>query len=273
MAILSLNDILRNQVLESLQGSESVLVKTVMDLTSFTKVGANIVSVPNVIGLAASDISSGTRATAGGMTSIADQLQLSNHKQIPEYISYANALDSIVDQKAHFLKIAPKIFAQQIEIAIATELATASANDFNSGVASSFTLDNIALAKKKLDAARVPKAGRYLAVNANTMEILAQFANFVQAQQSLSPEALRQGIVSVVKGFNVVQSEDVPDNKIHAYHESAVAFALHGSMEYVEQKEESFQQEFICLRGSFGAKALDNLSNLGKRKLTITLSV
>jgi len=273
MSILSLNDILKNEILESLQGSDAILVKAVMDLTSQVKIGANQVTVPSVTGLSLQDITSGSKASASGMTSSGTILALDKVKSIPEYISYANGKDSALDLKSAYLSVAPKVFQQGIEIAIATELATASANDFNSGIANSFTLANIAHAKKLLDAARVPKMDRYLVVNSAGMEILASFDNFVQAQQSLSPEALRQGIVSVVKGFNVIQSEEVADTKIHCFHKSAVAFALHSQVEFVEQMEEAYNQEYIALRGKFGCKAMENASGAGLRKLTITMHV
>ncbi len=92
-------------------------------------------------------------------------------------------------------------------------------------------------------------------------------------QKSLSDEALRQGVVSQVKGFKVVQSEDVgsttaASNEIHFYHRSAVAFALHDQVHFIEKMNEEYAQEFIALRGKYGVKALD----AGARKLTMSLT-
>lgn len=278
MAILSLNEILRNEVLESLQGSESVLIKTITDLTADAKPGSDRVTIPNVTGLALSNVVGGTRATSGGMTTTGDALLFDQSKQVPEFISYADGMDSAVDLKAAFIKNAPKVFAQGIEAAIAAKLATASADDFDSASATAgqFTITDIAKAKKKMDTARVPKTDRYMAVNAEGMEVLASMSEFQEGQKSLSPEALREGVVSQVKGFKVVQSEDVGGtgaaNKVHFYHKSAVAFALHSALEYVDSDIPEYAQYFIALRGKYGAKDCDNASGAGKRKITMSLT-
>ena len=278
MAILSLNEILRNEVLESLQGSESVLVKTITDLTSSAKPGSDRVTIPNVTGLALSSITAGSRATAGGMTTTGDQLLFDQSKQVPEYISYADGKDSAVDLKSAFLSVAPKVFAQGVEAIIASKLATASADDFDSASATAgqFAIADIAKAKKKMDTAKIPKSDRYMAVNAEAMEILASMQEFQDGQKSLSAEALREGVVSQVKGFKVVQSEDVGGagaaNKIHFYHKSAVAWALHSAVEFIEAMNEEYAQEFIALRGKYGAKDCDNTGGAGKRKLTMSLT-
>lgn len=276
MAILSLNDILRNEVLESLQGSDLILSKTIMDLTSKVKVGSDRVTIPNVTGLALSSVVSGTRATAGGMTTTGDALLLNAVKQVPEYISYADGMDSAVDLKSAFISVAPKVFAQGLEVAIATALVTASSLDFDaaSATAGSFAITDIANAKKLLDQAKVPKSDRYMAVNAEGMEILASMTEFQEGQKSLSPEALREGVVSQVKGFKVIQSEDIAGTgatlKVCFYHKSAVAFALHSAIEYVEKDIEEYAQFFLALRGKYGVKDVENAAAAGVRKITMS---
>lgn len=209
------------------------------------------------------------------MTTTGDQLLFNQVKQVPEYISYADGMDSAVDLKNAFLSVAPKVFAQGIEAVIAASLATASVGDFDSvsAVAGVFAIGDIAKAKKKLDQAKVPKSDRYMAVNAEAMEILASMQEFQDGQKSLSAEALREGVVSQVKGFKVIQSEDISGTgatlKIHFYHKSAVAFALHAGMEFIEQPNPEYGQEFISLRGKYGAKDVDNLAGAGTRKVTM----
>lgn len=278
MAILSLNDILRNEVLESLQGSDLILSKTITDLTSQVKVGSDRVTIPNVTGLALSSVTAGSRATAGGMTTTGDALLLNQSKQVPEYISYADGMDSAVDLKSAFITVAPKVFAQGLEVAIATSLLTANANDFDSASATAgvFAIGDIANAKKLLDEARVPKSDRYMAVNAEAMEILASMSEFQEGQKSLSPEALREGVVSQVKGFKVIQSEDIAGTgatlKVVFYHKSAVAFALHSAIEYVESDIPEYAQMFLALRGKYGTKDIDNAAAAGVRKVVMTCS-
>lgn len=266
---VELNEILRNDVQEQLDGSESVLINTIMDLTSRAMQGADRLTIPRASGLALTDVTPGTRAANGSYSIDGDALLLDQSKQVAEYISWINGKDSAVDIEDAFFQGAPRVFAEGIEDLIATQLATVSSGDFNSGVLNDFTVANIANAKKVLDQANVPKRDRYLAVNAVGMEILSSFTEFQDGQKSLSDEALREGIVSRVKGFNVVQSESVADDKIHCYHMDAVAFALHGEMQAISKEIEEYAQIFLALRGKYGVKVLDS----GARKLTITMAV
>jgi hypothetical protein len=278
MAIISINDVLRQEILESLEGSDSVLVKTIVDLTAQVKPGSDRTTIPNVTGLALSSVTSGSRATAGGMTTTGSVLLLDQVKQVPEYINYANGEQSALELKSAFLSHAPKVFAQGIEAVIAAKLATASSLDFDSASATAgvFTIADVAKAKKKLDQAKVPAKDRYMAVNAEGMEILASMSEFQDGQKSLSPEALRQGIVSQVKGFNVIQSEDIAGTgatlKVHFYHKSAVAFALQDGVNFIAQMDEAYGQEFVALRGIYGAIDCDNAGGAGKRKITMLCS-
>ena len=269
MAILSMEDILRNDVQEQLAGSASVLIKTIMNLSSKAKTGSDTITIPRASGLSLTSVVAGTRSAGTGYTFAGDSLLLDQPKEVAHNIAWADGLDSAVDIEQSFWEGAPKVFAEGVETLIATALETASADDFNSGAVASFTIDNIANAKRLLDEANIPKSGRYMAVNAAEMEVLAGLQEFEDGSKSLSAEALRQGIVSQVKGFNVVQSEDVNTNKVYFYHQDAVAFALHVSMEAISVEDKQYAQKFLSLRGKYGAKALD----AGVRKLTMTLAI
>ncbi len=269
MTILSMEEILKNDVQEQLAGSASVLIKTIMDLSSKAKAGSDTITVPRASGLSLTDITSGTRSGGTGFTFAGDQLLLNQAKEVAHNIAWEDGLDSAVDVEQAFWEGAPRVYAGGIEALIATQLETVSANDFDTGVAATFTIDHIAQAKRLLDIANVPKTNRYMAVNAVEMELLASLQEFEDGSKSLSAEALKQGVVSQVKGFNVVQSEDVNTNKIYFYHQDAVAFALHAKMQAIAKVDEQFAQKFLALRGKYGAKALD----AGVRKLTMSLVV
>lgn len=275
MAILSLSEILRNDIQEYLGGSDSVLIKTIQDLSSRVGIGMDRVQVPLISGLATSDVASGTKQSADSVTFTADVLLLDQVKESYMYISFKETNESALDIKASFLKAAPREIAKGMEVAIAAQLATASTNDFDSASASAgvFAISDIANAKKLMDQAKVPLSNRYMAVNADAMELLSSFQEFEDGQKSLSDQALRDGVVSRVKGFNVVQSEDVgsttaANNEIHFYHETAVAIALQREVHFVEQREESYGQEFIAIRTKYGVKAL----NINVLKLTMALT-
>ena len=272
MAVLSLSEILKNDIIENLEGSDSVLIKTITDLSAKVKAGSDRVQIPKVSGLALASVVGGARATAGGMTSTSDVLIMDQVKQVPEYIDYDDGLNSALDLKNAFLDASPAIFAQGIEAAIASAMSTGAGTTVDSAGtpgAGEFVIGDIAAAKTKLDEDKVPYSDRWLAVNASAMEVLSSFAEFQDGQKSLSDEALKLGVVSQVKGFKVVQSEDVgsatpASNFLLAYHRSACAFALHDGVRFIEQMQEDYGQEFIALRGKYGVKVIDSGNRIYK---------
>lgn len=278
MAIVSLNQILANEVLEALAGSDAVLSKVVNNLTSQVQPGSDRVTIPSYTGLAVADITSGTRAAADSATTGSSVLLLDKIKRVHQYVSYKDGVQSAVDQKANFLREAPKLMVQSIESSIAAKLATASSLDFDStsATAGQFAIADISKAKRLMDQNKVPKKDRYMVVNAEAMEILANMTEFQDGAKSLSPEALREGVVSQVKGFFVLQSEDVGGtgaaNKIHFFHKTAIAWALQDGMTYIDKDIEEYGQAFQALDALYGCVDTENASNTSKRKLTMSLT-
>lgn len=271
MAILSMNEILAAKVQSQLAGSDFVLIKAITDLSSDAKVGMDRVSIPRVSGLALEDIVPGTAPSASSFTTAGDVLLLDQPKQVATFLPYTDNLNSAVDMQAQFFIGAPRIYAQGIEALIASKLETAGPNDFASTAAAvagnvAFNIKDIALAKKKLDVQKVSKTGRYLGVNANTMEILASTQEFQDGSKAVSNEALMKGVVSIVKGFQVIQSEDLSDNKVTGWHPEAIAFANHAEMNQEVEVQKSLSRTFVALKGKYGCTILDS----GKRKVTIT---
>ncbi len=274
MADQSIHDVLKQEVLEYLGGSQAVLAKTVLDLTDKVKEGSDRVTIPYTSGYSKGDVpTNGSDASASGRSTSGSVLILDQVKQVYDYIGYAEGIQAANDLKENFLNAAPMEYVEMIEEIIAAKLATASANDQVSETSGTFTIDDISKAKKLLDQAKVPAKDRYMAVNAEGMEILAKMSEFQEGQKSLSPEALREGVVSQVKGFLVKQSEDITGTgatlKVHFYHKSAVAFGLQDKMQFIQEMKHSQGREFVALRGLFGCVDCDNASNNGVRKITL----
>lgn len=278
MADLSLNDILQEEILESLQGSEIKLLKAVNDLSTKVKKGSDRVTIPNLVGLALSDITAGTRAAADSVSVESSTLLLNQSKKVHRYISWQDDKDSAVDLKQSFLDVAPKVIAEGMEKIIGTKLATACANDFDSASATAgvFTIADIAKAKRLMDQAKIPSTDRYMALNSEALELLSQMTEFTDYSKSNSTEALREGVVGRVKGFDVICTEDVGGvgaaNKIHFFHRSAISFAIHSNVEYAEQKDEAYSQTYVAVRAKYGCIDNDNTAGDGKRKLTMSMT-
>lgn len=270
MAFLTDSEQLAQEVQSYLGGSDSILIRTIQDLSNRVGKGKDSVGVPRMTGLALKNVSDGTtEQTAGGMATASDTLVLDQMKEVPEFILYQDENESVLDLKAQFLEGSPRVMAQGIEALIASKLETngSAANNFESpqSGAGNFSIDDFATCKRILDVASVPLSERYVALNPVDMEKLASFAEFEDGAKSLSVEALREGIVSRIKGFNVVQSNDITAGVITAYHKSAVAFAMQDEVHYIQERQESMGRTFIALRSKFGCKELD----LGERRVSI----
>lgn len=276
-AIVSISDVLRQEVLDYLGGKESILIKCITDLSSMVRPGADRVTIPNVIGYNKGVIVPGARAAGSTRSTTASTLLLDSPNQVWDYISYVEGKQSAIDLKASFLANAPKEFAGLVETSIGTKLLTANKNDFDSASATAgvFEIEDFAKSKQLMDAAQIPLSDRYVWVNSEGMALLSSMQEFQDGQKSLSAEALRDGIVSRVKGFNVIQQEHVSMGtgatlKVVFFHRSAVAYAAQSAMEYVEQMDQAYSQEFVALKGLFGCVDCDNVSNAGVRKIVMS---
>lgn len=269
---MKINDILSQKVQSYLGGSEAVMTKIFMDLSADATEGKEKLSVPKVDGLAVKDVSEGADQTIDTALAITgDELVLSSFKEVPDYIPESVSIESAVDIKNAFLMVAPKLWVENIENDIYDALlANTNTDNFNTGTLNSFDITDIAQAKKLQDKAKVSKMGRYLIVNADAMEILAGTTEFEDGSKSLSDEALRQGIVSQVKGYNVVQYDgsSADGAKLIFAHKDALAFANQKSVEFIEEPDRKAGREFISLRGKYGVKLLDS----GNRAIVATMA-
>lgn len=274
--LLSRNNILAKKVQSQLAGSDAVLIKSIMDLSGEAEIGDDRVTIPRMSGLTLKSITQGTRAVGDVYNTDGDALLLNQSKEVSTYFGYTDEANSTVNRQDQFFMGAPRIYAQGIELLIAAQLEVSGPNDFassESGAATpvgefTFNIKDIAKAKRLLDAQKVSKIDRWLALNAAGMEVLASTQEFQDGSKSLSAEALKMGVVSQVKGFNVIQSEDVSDGKINCYHREAVAFAIHKQMNSVVKDIEEFSEVYVALKGKYGSKLLDG----GKRKVTISMT-
>lgn len=271
---LSLEQVLRQEILEYLEGSEAILIKTITDMTSYVSTGMDKVTVPSTYDLPVDDVVSGVDPAATTRKTKGTTLLLNIAKRVYDYISFIEGKQSALDLKAAFLSNAPKRFTKVIEKVISTMLLTPNAHDFNSGVAGDFSIANFAHAKKLMDKAGIPLSQRFCYVNASGMEKLASTQEFQDGQKSLSAEALRMGVVSQVKGFSVIQSDcdeamETGELKVVFYHKSAVAIAFQSEVKYEEEYSAKKTEEYVAITALLGCKDMDNDNASGVRKIVM----
>lgn len=266
---LNRNKILATMLQKTLQGSEFVLLRSIWDLSGQAEQGMDRITIPRYNLNNAGDIVTGTAPAGTDGAYQFDQLIFDQFKRVHTYVDHKLKMQERTNLEAGFVAQAPKDMATLIESSIGAVIAAAGPHDFNSGTANSFGIEDIAKAKKLLDQARVPKQDRYIAVSSAGMEVLSGLQAFEDASRSLSAEALREGVVGRVKGFWVIETEDVADDKVHCFHRQAVAFGLQGDpIKFGKETDLKKHQDYLEVISYYGAKVL----NGGKLKVTITMA-
>ncbi len=266
---ISMEEILFNDVQEYLV-EEAVIIGTITNLTNRVKKGMKSIKVPRFSGLTVSAVKQdGTCAVAGGMTADQDTLNLNIFNEVPEYIYECADLESAVDLKQQFLDAAPRVLANQIEADIYAELkggvSAATPDhiiqmneaDLNGTANSAPSLKDIQNAGLLLDKKKVPKTDRYLLVSPDVRVHLLCKAEIQDASKSGSNNALVNGEFARLFGFTMIESCNVPADETIAYHRTAVAFAMHNQVEFIEEQDRACGREFISVRTKYGVKHLD----------------
>lgn len=80
-------------------------------------------------------------------------------------------------------------------------------------------------ARKLFQDSHVPSAGRYWLVGSTVAEAIRDYGKLLDVDTSGLPEAVREGVVTKLSGFIVVELDALGENESYFVHESAVAVA------------------------------------------------
>ncbi len=80
-------------------------------------------------------------------------------------------------------------------------------------------------ARKLFTDAHVPLTGRYWLVGSAVAEAIRDYGKLLDVDTAGIPEALREGVVSRLSGFTVVEMDSLGENESYFTHESAIAIA------------------------------------------------
>lgn len=80
-------------------------------------------------------------------------------------------------------------------------------------------------ARKYFQDAKVPMAGRYWLVGSSVAEAIRDFGKLLDIDTSGLPEALREGVVTKLSGFWVIEVDGLAETESYFVHETAVAIA------------------------------------------------
>ena len=259
------------QIVQDFLTDEAVIIPTIMNLTSQVRPGAKSVGIPKIAGLAAADVKEdGTEQSAGGMTVAADVLLLDQFREVPDYVYETGDLQSVVDLKNAFFDAAPRVYAEDMESKLYTEMtsgASTSAPDHllqMSGTANTIpTLADIRLAGELLDIQKVPSGDRFLVVTPTIKTALLAIGDISDASKTGLASPNVTGAFSQIYGFTLTMSNQVTADTCLAYHRSCAAYAWQRTLETIDESQRSKARSFVSVRGFWGRKTLD----AGKRMI------
>jgi hypothetical protein len=257
------------QIVQDFLTDEAVLIPSVMNLSSQVRPGAKSVGIPKISGLAAADVKEdGTEQSAGGMAVDSDVLLLNQFREVPDYVYETGDLQSVVDLENAFFDAAPRVYAEDMESKLYTEMhsgASTSSPDHllqMSGTSNTVpTLADIRLASELLDIQKVPQTDRFLIVTPTIKTALLSIDEIQHSDKSGVSSPNVTGQFAEIYGFKLLVSNQVTADTCMAYHKSAAAYAWQKTLRTIREVQESKARTFVSVRGFWGRKTLDT----GKR--------
>jgi hypothetical protein len=256
---LNQNQILVELMLRALR-KNVVILPTLLDLSSRFRKGVTKTDIPNSSGVNVENTpNNGSAITGGGITYAVEQLVLDLKKTAGDYIYDTDDDESLQDLINDFyLEAAPSLIEQMEADAVAAmrTAGLAHANKFQlAGTANQLiTLDQIGELNQNMSDAKVSKMDRILAVSTLQARTIRSFSEVRDASQYGNNDSIRNGFVARIEGFDVVESLDLTQYEVMAYHKSAAAYGISKLLEKDEQREASKKRTFCSLDARYGFK-------------------
>lgn len=247
----------------------AIMPPLVTDVTSLSVPGAKSIDFPKMTNFAVTKKLPGVPVPAQAQTLTADKLELDQHGVIQFLIEDVAELQSAANLTESYIGQASKDLAVEMDqyILDALEAGTsASAPDHRRAYAgASLAKVDVILARTLLNTAKVPVADRSMVVSPDSEGALLNISEFVRVDESGGSEALRNGRIGRLFGFDVFMTPLAEDAKSMAFHKSALVFG--------RQKQPSYDSakalELLAMRHSldhlYGAEVMDS----GKRQVLL----
>jgi N4-gp56 family major capsid protein len=198
-----------------------------------------------------------------------DDLLLNQHKVVQVLVEDIAELQSKVAVTRAYVDQMAKDLAADMDLFVLNELeagvSTAAPDHKRAYAGASLAKADILLARQLLNEAKVPMSDRSCVVSPASEASLLSISEFVRVDESGGSEALRNGRIGKLFGFDVYVSSQAEDLKSMFFHKTAQAFARQ-----MEPRVLQFQDvPNLAVRWSLdqihGAKTLDS----GKRQVLL----
>jgi hypothetical protein len=218
------------------------LLPTFMDVSSFAEPGLDKISFPKSTSFSVEKKLSGQKASAQALTYSVDTLNLDQEAVVQWIIEKKQTWQSRVN----------------LEIDAAGRAASAHGRQVDSDL---FAAIN---AGRKIKVENWPETDLTLAIHPTEEQGMLDIANFINADQYGSREALIQGEIGRVFGVRVVVSNLLTENESFMYHRDACAIGFQRSPEFDSDKDLENLGTRFSLDQLYGIKVLQSGSGIVK---------
>lgn len=253
----------------------SVVASTLIDLSTQFAKGKTKAAIPSAGALTVEDTPR-DGSSVNGSDRVYDNtpLVITEYKTVADYIYDLDDHESTLDLMADFYADAPNALAERFETSLVAMMRTyglASDNKFQlDGTANqAITLDYVGILNEEMSTAKVPKSGRFLVVSPRQARILRSYDEVRNASRLGSDEAIRNGFIARLEGFDILESNDLTQYEVMAYHSAAAAYGIGKEVKKDEQRESSKKRTFVSVDGGWGSKVIRDLIWFGNEQAVV----
>lgn len=250
----------------------NVIAPTIIDVSSQFAKGRTKAAIPTAGALMVEDTPRDGEALVGSNRAYDKKpLEIDQYKTVADYIYDLDDHESTLDLMADFYADAPQALSEVLETDIVAAMKEAGlmsskkfqlAGEENKAI----TLAQISELNTQMNIAKVPKSNRYLAVSPSQAAIIRAFPEVRNAAAFGNNESIVNGLVTNIEGFMVIESNDLTQYEVMAYHGSVAAFGVGKEVRRDEQREASKKRTFCSVDAGWTKKVIRDLIWFGNEQ-------
>lgn len=206
-----------------------VVAPTLLDLSSQAGPGIDVVQIPRFGKFTVSTVTPGTAVDAQANAFSADAMNLDQYKAVQFLVQDLASTQAKVNVSQAYLEQAGKDLATELDQSLADALeagvSTAAPDHKRAYAGSTIAKADILTARQLLNEQNVPLEGRSAYISPAQEASILAISEFVRVDESGGSEALRNGRIGKLFGFDIYVTSLAEDAKSMFYHQSALAWA------------------------------------------------
>jgi hypothetical protein len=265
----TVEEIVALQVQEVLTAS-AVLPGSVLDYSAQVGPGMDRLKIPRFTNFTVKTKAENTATTNEDLAFATDNLDLNQHKYVRflvEDIASLQAKVAVVDQ---YVSQAARDLAAEMDayvIGVIDAGVSAAAPD-HILAAGSTRKDDIIAARETLNLANVPMDRRFMLIGPDVEAEILAITDFVEVQKYGSADAIQNGELGRLFGFQVLMSTQQASAEVLFYHPTTCAFARQLSPRVQRENDLDHLGQKVVIDHLYGAVSLDG----GKRTVKVNAS-